>query len=218
MNRPTSARASPRRPCSAGILALLWLILSAGPLLAQDDDLLRLEVTPEGTLEVAIGDFLARGGILQSLESGLPVRVLVVTELWRDQFFDSLEGREEWRATLWHEPLDGSYRVESGERPLGRAGTPEAASALLRSGATSSLAPVRSGTHYYLGRIEIETLSLSDLEELRRWLQGELAPAVDGDDAVSGALGRGVRRFFVRALGLPAVRDQTRTSSFDWER
>jgi hypothetical protein len=210
-------RSTPSRLLGVSLVVVAGLA-APGPVVAQEDELLRLAVADAGTVLIEVGDVLETGGIRASLESGLPVRIRIVTELWRDQFFDALEGREEWQATLWHEPLDGSYRVEAEERVLGRAGTPEAATALLRTGVTSSLAPLRNGTHYYLGRIEIETLSLSDLEELRRWLQGELGPAVDGDDAVTGALGRGVRRIFVRALGLPAVRHQTRTPRFEWTR
>ena len=117
---------------------------------------------------------------------------------------------------MWYEPLSGTYRVETAETTIGLASSPGEAAQLLRAEASSGLAPDEAGSYYYLGRIEIETLSLSDLEELRRWLRGELAPAVGGDETVGGALGRGMRRLFVRALGLPAVRYETRTPEFDW--
>ena len=52
----------------------------------------------------------------------------------------------------------------------------------------------------------METLSLSDLEELQRWLQGDLAPVVAGDGDVEGALAKGARRVLVRMLGLQAER------------
>ena len=104
----------------------------------------------------------------------------------------------------------------SSGRTIGLAGSPGEAAQLLRAEASSGLTPDESGSYYYLGRIEIGTLSLSDLEESRRWLRGELAPAVGGDERVGGALARGMRRLFVRALKLPAVRYETRTPDFDW--
>jgi hypothetical protein len=66
--------------------------------------------------------------------------------------------------------------------------------------------------------VEIETLSLSDLEELRRWLQGDLAPSMAGGEPVGSAVGRGVRRIFVRALGLPTQRIEARSAAFNWNR
>ena len=193
-------------------------LLAPQAVCAQDEEPLRLELEESGGgIRVELGNILATGGIRQSLESGLPVRIQVLTELWRDQFFDAQEGREEWLATVWYDPLSETYRVETGGIPIGLADSPGEATEILRAAVRSGLRPERPGTYYYLGRIEIETLSLSDLEELRRWLQGELAPVVGGDEAVGGALGRGIRRLFVRALGLPAVRFQTRTPEFDWE-
>lgn len=210
-----SLLALPRRR-SLLLTVTLLLVPQVGS--AQSDELLVLELADGGAgIAVDFGEILATGGIRESLESGLPVRIQVLTELWRDQFFDALQGREEWRATVWYEPLGGTYRVETADTPVGLAGSPEAATEILRGEVDSSLGPERPGTYYYLGRMQIETLSLSDVEELRRWLRGELAPAVGGDETVGGALGRGIRRLFVRALGLPAVQFQTRTPEFEWE-
>lgn len=200
-----------------GALALALLTLTVAGLSAQEQEPLALERLSDGGIRVELGDIFASGGIRESLESGLPVRIRIVTELWRDRFFDSQEGRDEWRATVWSDPLSSTYRVETADVPVGTADTPEEAVELLRSQLQSPLRPSVRGRYYYLARIEVETLSLSDLEELRRWLRGELAPAVEGDEAIGGALGRGIRRLFVRALALPAIRFQTRTSRFDWE-
>ena len=75
--------------------------------------------------------------------------------------------------------------------------------------------PSEEGRYYYEADVEMETLSLSDFEELQRWLQGELAPAVARDEDVQGAMARGVRRFLVRMLGLPARRFQVRSPTFE---
>jgi len=204
---------SRRRP---GLFLAIVLLTPLG-LGAQEEGPLRLELEDStGGVRIELGNILATGGIRESLESGLPVRIQIITELWRDQFFDALEGREEWRATVLFDPLSRTFRGETADTPIGLVDAPEEATAILREEVRSGLQPNRSGSYYYLGRIEIETLSLSDIEELRRWLQGELAPAVGGDEAVGGAFGRGMRRLFVRALGLPAVRFQTRSAEFEW--
>lgn len=207
------------RPASAlGIGGgMLALVLAVPPALsAQADEPLRLELREAGGVGIELGDVLAAGGIREALESGLPVRLEVITELWRDRFFDSQEGREAWQATLWFDPLGETYRIEIQDRPVGLAGSPEDALEIVRSGLRSALRPAGAGTFYYLARLRIETLSLSDLEELRRWLRGELGPAVGGDDIVGSAIGRGIRRLFVRALALPAIQFEARTDRFDW--
>lgn len=206
--RPAAARG-----LAAGVLALA---LAAPPALSvQTDEPLRLELREGGGVGIRLGDVLAAGGIRNALESGLPVRLEVITELWRDRFFDSQEGREAWQATLWFDPLGETYRVEIRDRPVGLAGSPEDAVDIARAGLRSALRPAGPGTFYYLARLRIETLSLSDLEELRRWLRGELGPAVGGDDIVGSAIGRGIRRLFVRALALPALQFEARTARFD---
>ncbi len=209
-----------RGPCAALELAgcLLTVALASPPgLAAQEDEPLRLELREAGSVRILLGDVLATGGIRAALESGLPVRLQVVTELWRDRFFDSQEGREEWHATVWFDPLGETYRVEALERPVGLSDSPAGAMQILRSEIRSGLLPSREGTYYYLGRLQIETLSLSDIEELRRWLRGELAPAVGRDEVVGSAIGRGIRRLFVRALRLPVVQYEARSAEFDWQ-
>ena len=87
--------------------------------------------------------------------------------------------------------------------------------AALRNAFSLPLRPPEPGRFYYLGQVEVETLSLSDLEELQRWLRGDLAPAVAGEERVENAVGRGVQRAIVRMLGLPARRFRVRSPPFE---
>jgi hypothetical protein len=219
--RPPPSRrvrlASGTRRALFGLLSLVGASLASGRAAAQTGDLLVIEAGEDGSARIGLGEVLESGGVQQSLVSGLPVRLQIVTELWRDRLLDAEEGREEWRATVLYDPLSETYRVETAETTVGAAGSPRAATELLRSTITSSLRPSEPGTYYYLSRLQVETFSLTDLEELRRWLQGDLGPAVDADNPVGGAFGRGVRRLFVRALGLPTLRSQARTDEFDWD-
>ena len=48
---------------------------------------------------------------------------------------------------------------------------------------------------------ELQTLDVSDLDELERWLRGEASPAVRGKRSPGTALTRGVRSLASRLLG-----------------
>jgi hypothetical protein len=76
------------------------------------------------------------------------------------------------------------------------------------------LRPSGTGRFYFTGVVTIETLSLSDLAELERWLKGELQPAVAGDRSLPGALGEGAKRLFMRVLSLPERRFEGRSNRF----
>jgi hypothetical protein len=177
-----------------------------------------------GELSVHLGDILG-GAVADALVSGLPVRIRVLGELWRDRLFDAEEGRAEWRATVIYEPLERTYQVEMTRPPsamgapdsLRVASTLEDVNVILAKSLTLPLRPMRAGRFYYIGLVEVETLSLSDLEELRRWLRGDLAPAVTGDEDVGGALSKGVGRLLVRVLGVPTRRVRLRTPAFEIE-
>lgn len=168
-----------------------------------------------GAPQVSLGPFLQGEGVQSSLQSGLPVRVRVVTELWRSRTFDALEGRHDWRATVRLDPLSLRYLVETSDGETIEVPSASAAVSFLQGELAPRLRPDRPGRFYYLARMEVETLSLSDLDELRRWLRGDLGAAVEGRDEVGSALGRGLRRLMVRALRLPVQRYEVRTPVFD---
>ena len=203
---------------AAPLRALLLVTLAVTSLRAQEGTRpLELLVAPEtGELTVRLGDLLEDPSLRNALLSGLPLRIRIVAELWRDGLFDSESGRAEWRATVVHDPLARTYLVESsgetGERVVS---SPEEASTILRRSFHVPLIPERQGRYYYLAHVEVETLSLSDLEELGRWLRGDLAPAVAGEEDMEGAVAKGVRRLVVRVLGLPARRFRMRTPTFE---
>lgn len=188
------------------------------PVAAQDDGAVPVElsVTPvTGELRVALGDLLDDGGLRRAIHQGLPLRISVQAELWQDRFFDSQRGEAEWRASVVYDPVARNYGVEAQGSPRVTVVSLDEAAGILRQRFDLPLIPVQEGSFYYLVEVEMETLSLSDLEELQRWLRGDLAPAVGGDEDVGGAVGSGVRRLFVRALGLPARRIRLRTPTFE---
>lgn len=171
----------------------------------------------DGTVRVTLGPILESRGIQDPVERGLPVRIRVVTELWRDRVVDAQEARHEWRASVRLDPLEGSFLVETEDGGSLSAATLAEAGRILAAQLTVPLRPPGPGRYYYLGRVEVETLSRSDLQELQRWLQGDVAAAVEtGEEegGLRGALGRGLQRAIIRLLGLPAERYRTRTPTF----
>src|SRR5207253_24441 len=64
------------------------------------------------------------------------------------------------------------------------------------------ITPTRHRQRYYYNVVlDVEALSLTDLDELEQWLRGELRPAVRGERNPATAVGRGVRTLVARLLG-----------------
>jgi hypothetical protein len=165
---------------------------------------------------VRVGPVLADDDLEEAARSGVPIRLRVRVELWRDGWTDDLAATEGWTAVLAYDPLARHFLVRgrSASAPVRRFPTYEAARSEIEGSYPMQIRPLREGRYYYLATLEIETLSLSDLEELERWLQGELQPAVSGDRSVGGALGDGAKRLMIRLLNLPARSLDARTDVF----
>ena len=208
----------PRRLLRSAVRALAVLAFCPVLVAGQDDGATYISVTPEsGAVAVELGVLLEDRSLAGAVHDGLPLRIRVEAELWRDGFFDSEEGTEEWKASVVYDPVTLDYEVRVADRPALRFGDLDEARAHLESAFDLALRPTRPGRYYYLAVVEMETLSLSDLDELRRWLDGDLRPAVGGETNVDNALTQGVRRLFVRALGLPTRRMRLRTEAFTFE-
>jgi hypothetical protein len=198
-----------------GLTLVCLFLLCAGSAAAQSSLTVGADSAAQrGVLRV--GDILADDELERAIRSGLPLRVRFKMELWRDALFDELIATEQWTAVLTFDPLSELYIVRTrADAPRARAYTDfTAARALVETTYLVSLRPPRRGRYYYTGSVDIETLSLSDLEELERWLKGELQPAVSGDRSLPGAIGQGARRLFIRVLSLPERRLEARSERF----
>ncbi len=206
-----------RAPASLWVL-LLALACLPRPARAQDPGPVSLSVSKtDGKASITIGDLFNDPGLRRALHSGLPLRIEIVVELWKDGFlFDHERGRADWRASVVYDPLEQRYDVMTGHGKTHETVVDSLSQVrdVLQKAFTVPLQPTENGRFYYLGQVVMQTLSLSDLEELQRWLHGDLAPAVAGEDKMENAVGRGVRRALVRMLGLPARRFQVRTPEF----
>lgn len=194
---------------TANLFVLLTALLGfqVSNLNAQESEHLRFEIVAEtGEAVVDIVDLFSDPSLVEAVRSGLPLRIRVRVQLWKDGFFDNQKDEYEWRASILFDPLTRRFTVQSSERTGAEVevNTLDEARAALETTLEIPIRPRESGRYYYIAAVEMETLSLSDLEELQRWLQGELAPVVAGERDVEGALAKGARRVFVRLLGLPA--------------
>jgi hypothetical protein len=166
---------------------------------------------------VRVGPVLREQQIEQAARSGLPVRVRVRIELWRDRLFDQLVDSASWSTVIVYEPIGDQFFVRAGANSGARRFDSFArARSAVETVYAPPIRPRDPGRYYYTTTLQIETLSVSDLEELERWLQGELQPAVSGQRSVPGALGQGAKRLMLRLLDLPQRRIDARTDRFSF--
>jgi hypothetical protein len=194
-----------------------WALIAAAasfvmPVAAQSTPGLDLQLptpsrlTAEGPVVRARG-ILADARMRELLRSGFPARLTYRVELWSDErFFDELHRTAEWEVLVRLRGIDQQYEVTQvvgGEAlSLGVfARLEDAAAAVERPLRVPITAPALARGFYYHGSLEVRTLSVTDLDEVSAWLNGELGPAVRGQRNPGTALTRGFRALSTRLLG-----------------
>ena len=208
-------------------MVLLAALLSAGSLPAQRQPRLEFTLPPAALLArdgptVRALDVLSDPETRSLLESGFPARLHFRVELWSaGRVFDALTSSEEWDLFVYYEALGKKYRVVRVERDgdaitsAGQFNTFDDMIDEVERQQRVHLKPrAQRNRQYYIGVLDVESLSLTDLDEVERWLRGELQPAVRGDGNPGTALGRGIRRMFVRLLGAERRNLQARSRTF----
>jgi hypothetical protein len=160
------------------------------------------------------------GRWLETLRSGLPVRLHYGVGVWRSRggWFDAFDRQIGWDVVLRHEPLLDQYTVLTvvgGRARERRYATVDALTAALAFAYQINVRPGLAGRYYYTASLEVSTLSDSDLDELQRFLEGDLDDVADGKQGVGDALGRGATRFLLRLAGLPTLRLEVRSPTFE---
>jgi len=210
------------------LLVLVLLVASGGHAWGQDTTRVRLEagLAPDSTsggfrLPLVRTRYLAHDDRwLTMLSSGFPVRLHYQIELWRarDGWFDALDRAIEWDVVVRHEPLLDQYtvtRLIARQRREYRYATPDALAAALGQAYRVTVANGITGRLYYVATLEITTLSDSDLDELERFLRGDLTPAAEGHGDVGSAVGRGAKRLVLKLAGLPSLSLSSQTERFE---
>lgn len=190
-------------PGRARALLLGLSFLVASPLAAQRGPTLDVAPPASGGIGATVSatNLFAEPNIRDLVRSGFPASLHFRLELWRaGGLFDDLEGRLDWDLIVQYDPSAQRYRVARRQaeqhEDLGSFATLATAQTVLERPSRTALNPERDGRRYYYTiAMDIEALSVSDLDQLERWLRG----AKSGTAA--SAVGNGVRTLMLRMLG-----------------
>ncbi|MGH7605000.1 MAG: hypothetical protein ACRENK_13530 [Gemmatimonadaceae bacterium] len=196
----------------------------ATPLRAQK---VRLEVAPppenawtDTPPTISSSGLLADASMRDLLSNGFPARLHYRLERWvSGRWFDDLKAASEWDVVLKYDVLGKKYQlarvVGNKVELLGEFATVDDAAGAAEAPYRPAISLPKKGQRgYYNLLLDVETLSLSDLDEVERWLRGELKPAVSGKKNPGTALGRGVRTLVVRLLGGEKRHYESKTGRF----
>ena len=179
----------------------------------------RQQLTTEGPLLRGRG-VLGDGETRDLLRNGFPARLHYRVELWSvGGALNDLEGTSEWDVIVRFDPLNRRYEVARLLGPqvsvLGAFERVEDAIAVVERPFRAPIsAPRRGRRYYYNTMLDVEMLSLGDLDEVERWLKGELRPAVRGQRNPGTAVTRGLRTLFARLLGGERRHYEQRSGTF----
>jgi hypothetical protein len=156
---------------------------------------------------------MADGVAAGALRQGFSARFAFRVGLWRDgRFVDREERNLTWENVVLMDPVAGRYELVRSTGDVERHAALDALDRALAVPALVELAPSQSDARYYVvASVEMTMLSVSEVEEIERWLRGDLSRAVTERGDIGDALGRGARLVLVRLSGLPTRRIETRT-------
>ena len=208
-------------------LPLVLGMIRAASAVAQDTGSVALEVTlardpaADGARAPIVRSRHLLGDTrwLSALRSGLPVRLHYRVEVWRSKpgWFDAFIRQADWDVVVRHEPLLDQYTMLTlvGARAQERRyATLDALNAALAFAYQVNVLPGDAGTYYYAASLQVSTLSDTDLDELERFLAGDLGEVARGRESIGDAMGRGATRFLLRLAGLPSLRLEARSPEF----
>lgn len=215
-----SARGVLRRVATLLLACLLVVLPSA--LSAQGG--LEVKVVPPtltSPATVAVTGVLADRAFDKLLRSGFPVRVHVKAELWRSRrFLDDIVAETEWDFFVRFDTFDSFYEVV---RIVGDSITPvggpyrtlkDAQRAAEIPFALRLPTPPRGRESYINVQADVQTMEMSDLNQLLGWLRGEARPAVEGKKNPTTVVGGALRSIGSRLLGAEVRHIEGRTKSF----
>jgi len=160
---------------------------------------------------------LADGKFLGLMRSGFPMRLHYRLELWRSRsgWFDQFISETPWDAVAHHDPLADDFVLIRTGGSVTRYATADDLGRALELPYKVPIKVPGPGKFYFLCRLEVTTLNDTDLEELTRWLEGDVSPVVTGDGSIGGALTRGAQRLLVRIAGLPKLTLEARSETLN---
>ncbi len=159
--------------------------------------------------------------IRELLLAGFPARFHFRVELWTEGrfFFDHLERATEFDMYARYLPVERTYEVlqvqDDRAMSLGRyVDVADAERALARPILAPIVAPRIGATMYYQASLVVEALSARDLDEVSRWLQGDVEPGITGKANPASIVSRGLRTLASRLLGGEKLEYESTTDRF----
>jgi hypothetical protein len=176
-----------------------------------------LAVTRDGPVaRVQATGLLDDGKFVELMRSGFPLRLHFRLELWKERsgWFDRYVTGLEWDAVARDDPLAEEFILIRTGGGVTRYSTTEDLAQALAVPYRIPLETRGDGRFYLVGRLDVTTLNDTDLEELTRWLKGDVTPAVSGRENFGQALAHGAQRALVRIAGLPTLTLEGRSDLF----
>jgi hypothetical protein len=215
-----------------GVVRLLAVTLAAASLstvaFAQDDARLEI-VLPARAVGRAEGPAFIARSVLASRElrelltSGFPARLHFRCELWRNERLNNrINAAVEWDVVVRFDQLARVFEVYRivGDRAtlLSRGTTLDDAQAALEQPFRILAPPMQRGrSYYYDASLDVEVLTQTDLNEVERWLKGDVRPAIRGERNAGTAVTQTIRSVFLRLLGGERRHYETRSRVFTAE-
>jgi hypothetical protein len=207
---PATRSRTRRRLALAAFLAAGALPVMLG---AQGKPSLAIDLPPDSLLTrrgptVRAMNMLASEHLRDLIEHGFPARFHTRVELVSQGrfFFDQLEASAEWDVFVRYLPTEKKYDVVQvvNDRPLSLGkftAVADAERAVGRTTGVGIVAPKSDRPHYYQVTMLVEALSERDIDDVARWLRGDVEPGLTGDANPGSVLARGVRTFASKLLG-----------------
>jgi hypothetical protein len=180
--------------------------------------------TAAAACSVSVVGVLTDEAFDELMRNGFPVRMHIRAELWRTGgIFDQLTAHTEWEIVVSFDSFDATYEVvrvtfdDSKARfvPLGTYKLLASAQAAAELAYAPQLPSPPKGREAYIAvQADVQTMDMSDLDELQRWLRGEARPAVQGRKNPGKVITRGLSSIVTRLLGAEVRHYEGRSKRF----
>ena len=214
-----------RAPLCAAVAAL-FVAGGGRPARAQQDPTLEIRLPAADQLAtvgplVLATNMLASPHFREPLAAGFTARFHFLVTLWsKGRLANAIERRAEYDVLVEYHVAEKKYEVLQlvDDRPpfsLGKFDRVEDAErAVARPTRVAITAFPSKKEFYYRATLDVQILGASDLDEVNRWLKGEVEPAIHGERNPGTALTRSIRMLASRLLGGDSREFEAETQGF----